>query len=468
MPWRVGDARLTHAVFRRILIANRGEIAQRIARACRSLGVETVGVYSEADREGPWLDETHHRVCIGPARAEASYLNASAILQAAEQLDCQAIHPGYGFLAESAVFAARCEQQGITFVGPGADAIRRMGNKIEAKKVMAAAGLPTIPGSRGAVEDGTHARVEAERLGYPVILKASAGGGGRGMRRCNDAEALERAFGEAAQEAAAAFADPELYLEKLIEGGRHIEVQVLADRYRSVVHLGERECSIQRQHQKLVEESPSTVLDARARSALGRKVVRAVSAFGYSNAGTVEFLRSAEGELLFMEMNTRLQVEHPVTELVTGIDLVAEQIRIAAGHRLRMRQADVKIEGHAIEFRINAEDPEAGFKPDPGEIETLEIPAPPPGVGVRWDSAARAGYRVTPHYDSMIGKLIVHAADRPRAVAGAQEALAAMRIEGVRTTLELHRGIVTDPDFVRGTYGVDFLTRTGLVGSGRA
>jgi acetyl-CoA carboxylase biotin carboxylase subunit len=451
-----------------LLIANRGEIAERIARACRALGVETVAVYSDVDAGGAWLEETDHRVCIGPARAEASYLNAGAILQAAEQTECQAIHPGYGFLAESAVFAARCEQQGITFVGPGADAIRRMGNKIAAKGVMAAAGLSTIPGSRGSVADGAHARAEAERIGYPVILKASWGGGGKGMRRCHDPQTLERAFDEAALEASAAFSDGELYLEKLIEGGRHIEVQVLADGYGRAIHLGERECSIQRQHQKLVEESPSTALDERTRSALGRRVARAVAAIGYRSVGTVEFLRSSTGELLFMEMNTRLQVEHPVTELVTGIDLVAEQIRVAAGHRLELRQGDVNFEGHAIEFRINAEDPDAEFKPDPGEIDVLFIPDPPSGVSLRWDSGARAGDRVSPHYDSLIGKLIVHAADRARAVAGAREALDGMRIEGVCTTLALHRRIVADPEFVSGTYDVDFLTRPGRVGSGRA
>jgi len=444
------------------LIANRGEIAKRIARACRALNVGTVGVFSEADRDAPWLDDMDERVCIGPARAEASYLNARAILQAAEQHECQAIHPGYGFLAENAVFAARCEQQGIAFIGPGPDAIRRMGNKIEAKRMMAAAGLATIPGSDGPVGDAAHAAREAERIGYPVMLKAAAGGGGRGMRTCGDRDALARAFDEAAREAEVAFSNPEMYLEKLISGGRHVEVQVLGDDYGAVVHLGDRECSIQRQHQKLVEESPAPAVDGRARAILGTKVCRAVKALGYRNAGTVEFLLTPEGELLFMEMNTRLQVEHPVTELVTGIDLVVEQLRSAAGERLAFRQADIKAGGHAIEFRINAEDPEAGFRPDPGEIVALSLPEAPPGVRVRWDSAARPGYRVTPHYDSLIGKLIVHAADRPSALEGARDVLAAMRIEGVRTTLPLHRRIASDPRFVSGAYDVDFLAHGGV------
>ena len=456
-------------MFRRILIANRGEIALRIARACRELGVKTVTVYSEADRDAPWLDESDERVCVGPARADASYLNADAILQAAEQHDCQAIHPGYGFLAENAVFAARCEQQGITFIGPGALSIGRMGDKVEAKRSMAAAGLPTIPGSDGALGSADEAVRLAERIGYPVLLKASAGGGGRGMRRCEDDSGVMRAYDEAAFEAASAFGNPELYLEKLIEGGRHIEIQVLADGYGSAIHLGERECSIQRSHQKLIEESPSPVIDVRTRTNLGRKAAKAAAQVGYRNAGTVEFLRSPDGELWFMEMNTRLQVEHPVTEMVTGVDLVIEQLRVAARHRLRHRQADVQLTGHAIEFRINAEDPDAGFRPDPGEIGGLTVGrSARSGASVRWDSAAREGYRVAPHYDSMIGKLIVHASDRPAAVEAARDVLDSMRIEGVRTTLELHRRIVRDAVFERGEYDIEFLTRRGLVGTGQA
>jgi acetyl-CoA carboxylase biotin carboxylase subunit len=453
-------------VFRRVLIANRGEIALRIARACRTVKVSTVGVFSEADRDAPWLDDMDERVCIGPARAEASYLNARAILQAAEQHECQAIHPGYGFLAENAVFAARCEQHGIAFIGPGSGAIRRLGNKIEAKRLMAAAGLAGIPGSDGPVTDVAHASSEAQRVGYPVILKAAAGGGGRGMRACADRAALTRGFDEAAREAEAAFGNPEIYLEKLVAGGRHVEIQVLGDVYGAFVHLGDRECSIQRQHQKLVEESPAPAVEAGARSILGAKVCRALAAIGYRNAGTVEFLRTAGGELLFMEVNTRLQVEHPVTELVTGIDLVVEQLRSAAGERLGLVQEGIEYRGHAIEFRINAEDPDNGFKPDPGEITAVSLGDPPPGVRVRWDSAARPGYRVTPHYDSLIGKLIVHAADRARALEGAREVLGAMRIEGVRTTLPLHRRIVSDPRFVRGNYDVDFLAPLGLAGKG--
>ena len=326
-------------MFRRILIANRGEIALRVIRACEALGVETVAVFSEADRGAPWLRRAGRAVCIGPARAEESYLNADAILQAAEQTECQAIHPGYGFLAENALFAARCEQQGVTFIGPGPDAIRRMGDKAEAKHTMATAGLPTIPGSEGTLAGVREALVQAAAIGYPVLLKATAGGGGRGMRGCEGEQELERAFAEAALEAEKAFGNPGLYLEKFLAGGRHVEFQVLCDAFGRAVHLGERECSVQRHHQKLIEESPSPVVDAPTRQSVGARVARAAAGFGYRNAGTVEFLRAPEGRLFFMEMNTRLQVEHPVTEMVSGVDLVVEQIRIAALHPLRLRQA---------------------------------------------------------------------------------------------------------------------------------
>ena len=449
-------------MFRRMLIANRGEIALRIMRACKDLGIETVVVYSTADRGAPWLARADRAVCIGPAPAEESYLNADAILQAAEQHECQAIHPGYGFLAENALFAARCAQQGITFVGPGPGAIRRMGDKAEARRTMAAAGLPPIPGSEGTLADVGEALAQAARIGYPALLKATAGGGGKGMRRCEHEEDLRRGFAEAALEAEKAFGNPALYLEKFIAGGRHVEFQVLCDAFGNAVHLGERECSVQRHHQKLIEESPSPVVDGTTRRAMGERVARAVAGFGYRNAGTVEFLRAPDGSLHFMEMNTRLQVEHPVTEMVTGVDLVVEQIRIAAMHPLRLHQEDLGPKGHSIEFRINAEDPEANFRPDPGTITGFTAPAVSlDGARIRWDSAIEPGYRIPPHYDSMVGKLIVHGPDREAALRAAKEALDSLRIEGVRTTLPFHRRVLDDPGFRRGDYDLGFLARLG-------
>jgi acetyl-CoA carboxylase biotin carboxylase subunit len=453
-------------VFRRVLIANRGEIALRILRACRELGIETVVVHSEADRRAPWLEAADRAVCVGPAAATASYLNQDAVLQAAEQADCQAIHPGYGFLAENASFAARCEQQGLTFVGPPPEAIRCMGDKALAKRTMAEGGLPTIPGSEGVLAGVEEARAHAEDIGFPVLLKASAGGGGKGMRFCADRRDLDQAFAEATLEAEKAFGNPALYMEKFIVGARHIEFQVLVDAYGRGVHLGERECSIQRQHQKLIEEAPSPVMDAQVRRDLGTKAAEAVAAFGYRGAGTVEFLRADDGHFYFMEMNTRLQVEHPVTELLTGVDLVAEQFKIAANRPLDLDPSRLGFEGHAIEFRINAEDPDRGFRPDPGEIIGFR---PPPsdldGVTVRWDSAVREGYRIPPHYDSLIGKLIVRGKDREAALEGGRHALRGLRIEGVRTTIGLHRRLLEDAGFRAGTYHIGYLLESGLAGT---
>jgi len=452
-------------VFRTVMIANRGEIALRIIRACRGQGVRTVVAHSEADRGAPWLEEADHTVCVGEARADRSYLNADAILQAAEQTDCQAIHPGYGFLAENAVFAARCEQQGLTFIGPTARSIRLMGDKASAKRTMAAAGLPTIPGSDGAVSDLDQAREMANEVGYPVLLKASAGGGGKGMRRCESEPLLEEAFLQASIEAEKAFGDSSLYLEKLITGGRHIEFQVLCDVFGNAIHLGERECSIQRKHQKLVEESPSPIVDAAEREELGRRAAQAVAGVGYRGAGTVEFLRDSGGLFYFMEMNTRLQVEHPVTEMITGVDLVAEQLRVAANEPLALTQDAIEFAGHAIEFRINAEDPEEGFRPDPGEIESFTPPVVSlEGVRVRWDSAIRNGYRIPPHYDSMVGKLIVHGPDREAALKGSEEALASIRLEGIRTTIGFHRRLLAAAAFREGNYDIDFLASGNLTG----
>ncbi len=431
----------------------------RIIRACRELGIETVAIYSEADRHSPHLKQADRIVCIGPARSEESYLNMDAILQAAEQYECQALHPGYGFLAENALFAERCWQQKITFIGPPPHIIRLMGDKLTAKRTMRAAGLETIPGSEALLADVEEAATVARDVGYPVLLKATAGGGGKGMRLCRDEDELRRSFVEATLEAEKAFGHPGLYLEKVIQGGRHIEFQVLADAYDQVIHLGERECSIQRNHQKLVEESPSPVIDAVVRSRLGEQVVRAMRAIGYRNAGTVEFLRDPEGRLYFMEMNTRLQVEHPVTEMVTGIDLVKEQIRIAAHHRLDLCQEDVTWHGHAIECRINAEDPDHDFRPDPGRITTFVPPSGSPLGEVRLDTHVEEGYTIPPFYDSMIGKLIVHAPTRPAAITAMTEALTQFRLEGIRTTIPLHQRIMASDEFIAGNYDITFLDR---------
>lgn len=451
-------------MFRRVLIANRGEIALRVVRACRKIGVHSVVAYSEADRDAPWLEQADSTICIGPARAAQSYLDGSAILQAAEQTEVQAIHPGYGFLAENAIFAARCFQHGITFIGPPPAVIRSMGEKARAKQTMADAGLPTIPGSAGVLRDFEHAREAAARSGYPVLLKASAGGGGKGIRLCRDDAELRQGFMQATMEAEKAFGDPTLYLEKFVEGARHIEFQVLCDAFGAAVHLGERDCSIQRKHQKLIEESPSTAIDQPTRDRMGELVVRAIKASGYRNAGTMEFLRATDGQIYFMEMNTRLQVEHPVTEMVTGTDLVVEQFKIAANQPLSVDQQHIKIDGHAIEFRINAEDPSQGLRPDPGVIREFNMPeASVEGVRVRWDSAVRQGYRIPPHYDSMIGKLIVHGPDRQTVLEAAGQALRSMRIEGVSTTIPLHLRLLEEDSFRDGNFDINTLEQSGLI-----
>ncbi len=447
-------------MFRSVLVANRGEIALRVLRTCRELGVRGVAVYSEADRGAPWLEHAERAVCIGPARAEASYLNADAILQAAEQCECQAIHPGYGFLSENATFAARCEQHGITFIGPPPSAIRRMGDKAEARRTMERAGLPVLRGSRGRLATLDDARSAAEALGFPLLLKAAAGGGGRGLRRCDDADALAQAFAEAEREARTAFGDGGLYLEQLVAPARHIEFQVLCDAFGAALHLGERECSVQRKHQKLVEETPSPAVAARTRESLGRRVASAVAGLGYRGAGTVEFLLDSAGRFAFLEMNTRLQVEHPITEAITGLDLVAEQIRIAANQPLARTQRGIVRQGHAIEFRINAEDPDDGFRPDPGQIVAFrEAETTIAGAKLRWDSAIRPGYRVPPNYDSLIGKLVVHAPDRPTALAAAAEALASLSIGGIRTTIPFHRRLLDTEAFRRGSYDTSLVER---------
>ncbi|HZI95329.1 MAG TPA: acetyl-CoA carboxylase biotin carboxylase subunit [Patescibacteria group bacterium] len=442
-------------MFRRILVANRAEIAARVLRACREMGIETVAVYSTADTGSPHLRLADRAICIGPARASRSYLDMEAVLQAAEQTECQAIHPGYGFLSENALFASRCDALRIAFIGPTPRLLRLMGDKVEARRTMKAAGLATIPGSDGAVTDVAMAARIAAEVGYPVFLKASAGGGGKGMRRCDNQAALSEAFAEAANEADKAFGDPTLYLEKAIVGGRHIEFQILADAWGRAIHLGERECSVQRHNQKLIEESPSTVIDRKTRQTLGTKVAAVLAGLGYRGAGTVEFLRDREGHLFFMEMNTRLQVEHPVTEEVTGIDIVKQQIRIAANEPLGPSQKDVTFTGHAIECRINAEDPDDDFRASPGTITAFARPA-----GVRVESHiydTDAGYAVPPWYDSLIAKLIAHGPDRPAAIAKAVKALKEFRIEGIHTTIPLHLRVLEDPGFIKGDYDLTLL-----------
>ena len=434
-------------MFRRILVANRGEVAARVLKTCHRLGVQVVAVTSDADRELGWLGDADEVVCLGPGAASRSYLDTDAILEAASRTGAAAIHPGWGFLAENAAFAARCEAAGITFIGPPSWVMRRMGDKVAARASASSLGLPVIPGSDGALGDVAEARALADTIGYPVLLKAASGGGGRGMRRVDAAEELEEAWSACTAEAQGAFGDPTLYLEKLIEGGRHIEFQVMADRFGGAVHLGERECSIQRRHQKLLEESPSPAVSAAQRSALGERIAGATAAMGYRGAGTVEMLQDRSGELYFMEMNTRLQVEHSVTEAVYGVDLVEWQLRVAANQPLPDVPAGPV--GHAIEARINAEDPDRDFAPGPGRVHTLHLPQ---GEGIRVDTHLQAGDAIPPHYDSMICKIIAHGADRAQAIARLDQALAELRIEGVPTTTSLHRRILREPAFVSGTY----------------
>lgn len=443
-------------MFRKVLIANRGEIALRIIHACHAVGAKAVAVHSTADADSPHLAEADETICIGPGASAQSYLNQDALLQAALQTDCQAIHPGYGFLAENALFARRCEQQKLTFIGPAARSIRMMGDKATARETMKAAGLPIMPGTDDILETPEDALVAAEELGYPVLLKATAGGGGKGMRRVNAPEDMERLFRDAERESGKAFGNPDLYMEKFIVGGRHIEFQVLADRYGNVVHLGERECSIQRNHQKLIEEAPASRFDPVVRAELGETIREAVRATGYVNAGTIEFLMDATGAIYFMEMNTRIQVEHPVTEMVTGVDLVAWQLRIASGQKLTLSQDDIEMKGHAIECRINAEDPAHDFRPAPGTVTKFKAPTVD-GAELRFDSHVVEGYKIPAFYDSMVGKLIVHAADRPGAVAAMSQALAALDIQGVPTTTKLHQAIMASDGFRAGEYDCNYL-----------
>ena len=446
-------------MIQKILIANRGEIALRVIAACKDLGIRTVAVYSQADREALHVRYADEALCIGPPRSADSYLNVPAVISAAEITDAEAIHPGYGFLAEDAAFAEVCEVSGVNFIGPRSDVIRLMGDKARARKAMDAAGVPVLPGSEGPVENEAEAHKEAERIGYPVILKAAAGGGGRGMRIVRSARELEHSFHQARHEASASFQCADVYLEKFIERPRHIEFQVLGDQHGRVVSLGERECSIQRRHQKLLEEAPSPRVDAAMRAEIGGVLERALSHVGYSNAGTVEFLMDEDGKLYFIEMNTRIQVEHPVTESVTGIDLVKAQIRIADGEPLEaILPEKLEIQGHAIECRINAENPET-FAPSAGKVTRF---LPPGGIGIRIETAAFSGWFVPPYYDSLLAKFIATGRDRTEAITRMKRALEMSVIEGVHTTIPLHRTIMSDEDFALGNFDTRFIERLQL------
>jgi len=443
-------------MFRKVLIANRGEIALRIIRACRELGIRTVAVYSEADRDSLHVRFADEDVCIGPPPARDSYLNIPRIIAAAEITGADAIHPGYGFLAENAEFAEICEHSNIVFIGPTADQIRLMGDKAVARRTMAEQGVPTVPGSDGTISDVDEAARIAEEIGFPVLIKAAAGGGGKGMRVAPDRETFAKQFLNAQREAEAAFGDPSVYLEKYLVRPRHIEIQLLGDSFGRVVHLGERECSIQRRHQKLIEEAPSPVMTPELRERMGEAAVRGAQAIGYRSAGTIEFLVDEDGNFYFMEMNTRIQVEHPVTEMVTGIDLIKEQIRVAAGEPMSVPEGPVELRGHAIECRINAEDPSRNFAPSPGKIEIFH---PPGGPGVRLDSHVYAGYHVPAHYDSLLAKLIVHANTRQEAITRMKLALESFIIEGVHTTIPFLIELLEDPDFIAGNIDTKFLDR---------
>jgi acetyl-CoA carboxylase biotin carboxylase subunit len=439
-------------MFDKILIANRGEIALRIHRACKEMGISTVAVHSTADDDAMHVRLADESVCIGPAPAAKSYLNIPSIIAACEITGAQAIHPGYGFLSENARFAEIVEAHGYTFIGPKPEHIRVMGDKISAKQTVKAAGIPVVPGSDGGVSTVEEAMAAAEAIGFPVLIKAASGGGGRGMKVAKDRDSLAEAVSTAQGEALAAFGDGTVYMERYLQKPRHIEIQVIADSFGNVCHLGERDCSLQRRHQKVLEEAPSPAIDAAARAKIGQVVVEAIARIGYLGVGTIEFLYE-DGEFFFIEMNTRLQVEHPVTEAVTGIDLVREQIRIAAGLPLSFTQSDIAFEGHAIECRINAENPRT-FTPSPGRVTDFHAPG---GLGVRLDSAVYAGYSIPPYYDSLIGKLIVHGRDRAEAVSRMNRCLGEMVLGGVETTIPLFQDLLADPDIKAGDYNIHWL-----------
>lgn len=441
-------------MIKKILIANRGEIAVRIIRACREMGIETVAVYSEADKEALHTKLADEAVCIGPAKSSESYLSMDKIISATIISGADAIHPGFGFLSENSKFAELCEQCNITFIGPPANVIAKLGNKQEARNTMVEAGVPVIPGSKEAIYNYRQGLAVADEVGYPVIVKAALGGGGKGMRVAYTKEEFENSFNTAQKEAQSAFGDDTMYIEHFVEHPRHIEFQILADKAGHVVHLGERDCSIQRNHQKMIEESPSIALGEELRKKMGKAAIKAAKAAGYVNAGTIEFLLEKNENFYFMEMNTRIQVEHPVTEWVTGIDLIKEQIRIANGDELAFKQSDIKITGHAIECRINAEDPEHGFRPSPGTITDMYLPG---GKGIRIDTAIYSGYTIPPYYDSMIAKLIVWAKNRNEAIRKMQSALGEVIIEGIQTNVDYQYEILNNKDFLEGNIDIEFI-----------
>ncbi|HKP28336.1 MAG TPA: acetyl-CoA carboxylase biotin carboxylase subunit [Gemmatimonadales bacterium] len=444
-------------MFNKVLVANRGEIALRVIRACRELGLKTVAVYSEADRESLHVRFADDDVCIGPAPGRLSYLRIPAIIAAAEITGADAIHPGYGFLAENAEFADTCGASNITFIGPSGEQIRQMGDKASARRLAKEAGVPTVPGSEGILNDADEACEVAKQIGFPVIIKATAGGGGKGMRIANDEEQFTQLFTLAQNEALSAFGNGDVYVEKYLTSPRHVEIQVLGDAHGRVIHLGERDCSVQRRHQKLIEESPSPALDDELRSAMGESAVRLAAAISYVGAGTIEFLLDQDKSFYFMEMNTRIQVEHPVTEMVTGFDLVKEQIRVAAAEPMSIPQGDFsRLRGHAIECRVNAEDPYRNFQPSPGLITAYH---PPGGPGVRVDTHIYAGYSVPPHYDSLLAKVIVHGRDRTEALARMGQALDSFILEGVTTTIPFLSRVIRNPEFVAGEIDTRFLER---------
>jgi len=441
-------------MFSKILIANRGEIAVRVIRACRELGIETVAVYSDIDSEAMHSEMADEAVCIGPAKVKDSYLNMKNIISATVLTGAQAIHPGFGFLSENSKFANMCRECNITFIGPTPETIENMGNKSKAREIMIASGIPVIPGSDGAVYDSEEALEAARKIGFPVMVKASAGGGGRGIRVVREESEFIRSFETAKAESLGAFGDDTMYIEKFVENPRHIEFQILGDKFGNVIYLGERDCSIQRRNQKVIEEAPSPVMTEELRKEMGEMAVKAAKAVNYENAGTIEFLLDKDGKYYFMEMNTRIQVEHPITEMVTGIDLVKEQLRIASGEPLSITQEDVKITGHAIECRINAENPAEGFRPCPGKIETLLVPG---GPGVRIDSAVYQGYVISPCYDSMIAKVITYGKTREDAMSTMRRALSEFVVEGIHTNIEFEFSILNNEAFIEGKYDTGFI-----------
>ena len=443
-------------MLRKILIANRGEIAVRIIRACKEMGIETVAIYSTADNRGLHVDLADEAICVGPTKIQDSYLNVNNILSAAIATGCDAIHPGFGFLSENSTFASLVEELGLKFIGPKGSVIDNMGNKSKAREMMIAAGIPVVPGSDGLIKDSKEGKKLAAEIGYPVLVKASAGGGGRGMRIIQNDDEFEDLFQTAKLEAKMSFGDDSMYMEKFVENPRHIEFQILADQYGNVVHLYDRDCSVQRRNQKVIEEAPSPVLDEETRQKMGEIAVRAAQTVGYENAGTIEFLLDKHKQFYFIEMNTRIQVEHPITEMVTGIDLIKEQIKVASNLPLSFKQEDIEVNGHAMECRINAENPALNFQPSPGKVVTLNLPS---GFGVRVDTSVYQGYSIPPFYDSMVGKLIVHGRDRKEAIAKMKRSLEELVVDGIHTNINFQYSIMEHPNFIENDYDTSFIQK---------